>query len=197
MTARTRKPTKRTIVIITSILGAGALATAGYFLYSSYSSKHYDTHPISESARTDAAKQVKDMNMVGDSTISETYLGYIKANRLEDAKKFFADKVSAEPDTQKKVQLLLQQQRLALSVDLKDQASDAVKQAVALAQTGETYAAMAVMYSKQQKYIESADYWQKAYDTVKDTADSQGLAEYYTQGRDNARTQADLAKEQS
>ena len=198
MTDRKPRNMKRKLLIIGTVLVAGGALAAGYFVYQQYISAPAQDVLISESIRNDAVKYVRELNMAGNDDIAVAYIEYVKAGHPDAAQKFFDDKVRTEPDTQKKVDLLLQQQRLALSVDLKDQALEAAKRAAELLPTGDAYAAVAQVYIARQDYVNAEIYWQKAYDTVSalDSTDKEQTLEYYQQGRDTAHQMSEYLKDQ-
>ena len=163
--ARGRKNKK--IILIISLVGAVILIAAGYYGYTLYQANTTKQKAVVNEAQ----KEAKDLNIVGDGDLATQYIAALKAKQTEKAQKLFSDKVVAEPDTQKKIDLYAQNIQLALSYQHPDQAVEAALKAVEIRQTHDVYAQVATAYVGKLDFKNQALYLQKALDAAKASND--------------------------
>lgn len=131
---------------------------------------------VSEEVRADAKKEVEGLNLTGDQDLSIAYVALLKAGKLDDAKKLFADKVAVTSGVVAKQQLLSQQQSLAQMNGVKDQAIDAALAANDLGSTHQTLSNIARVYAAQENYAMAVDYQNQAISKLQSQPDSANKA---------------------
>lgn len=161
--AKVRGLKNKKSVLIISLIGLAALGVAGYYGYAAYQAGMTQQKAVINEAQ----KEAKDLNIAGDDDLATQYIAALKAKQTAKAQKLFTDKVAAEPDTQKKIDLYVQNIQLALSYQHPDQAVEAGLRAVEIRQTHDVYAQVAAAYVGKNDYANQAIYLQKALDAAK------------------------------
>lgn len=162
------KLNKRIIFGGVAVVALGLIYLGYIYLYLPSQQKQ----AVSEQVRVDAKKEVEGLNLTGDQELSIAYVSLLKAGKLDDAKKLFADKVAAASDVSAKQQLLSQQQGLAQMNGAKDQAISAALAANDLGSTAGTLSNIAGVYAAQEDYTKAIDYQYQAIAKLQGEADS-------------------------
>lgn len=160
------------------IFGGVAVAALG-LIYMGYTYLYLPTQQrqgVSEQVRADAKEEVEGLNLTGDQELSIAYISLLKAGKLEDAKKLFADKVAAASDVSVKQQLLSQQQGLAQANGAKDQAIGAALAANDLGSTAGTLSNIASLYAAQEDYPKAIEYQNQAIEKLQSEPESANKA---------------------
>lgn len=154
-------------IILFSLVGLVVLGAAGYYGYTLYKANTVKQQAVVN----EAEKEAKELNVIGDSDLATQYIAALKANQPEKAQKLFTDRVAAEPDTQKKIDLFVQNIQLALSYQRPDQAVEAGLKAIEVRQTHDVYAQVASAYVGKFDLKNQRVYLRKALDAVKASND--------------------------
>ncbi len=185
-----RKPVNKRRAIIIGSLAALVGVVGSYFAYG-YLTTQNTTQSVASSK---AADTVKALNLEGDQDLAVQYVSSLKAGDRTKARKLFSNAIDAEPDTQKKIDLLTQNTLLALNENETDEALVAANQALSLRESEDTFSLVARVYVVKADHDKQIEYWQKALEAVRvsDVAGKEQLVVMYQDRIDSTKQAQEL-----
>jgi hypothetical protein len=157
----------------------------GYGGYVWYQRQQQSQLAVSKEARQQAA----EYGFTGDQDVAAQYISLMKANKTAEAQRLFVARADAESDTQKKVDLYVQNINLALSLSNTDAALETANRLVATRASHDSYAQLAAVYTVRNDVPQQVIYLQKAIDALKvatDVANQEDLMRLYQSQLDAA-----------
>ena len=150
------------------IIGIGILVLGG--VYGGYLwHRQQQASPVSVSK--EAREKAAQYRFTGSQDIAAQYVSLMQVKKQAEAQQLFVSQVEAEADTQKKVDLYLQNINLALSLQNTDAALEAANRLVGVRASHDTYAQVAAVYVARNDTQQQSVYLQKAIDALKVAAD--------------------------
>lgn len=142
MSLQPKKHRRRRVIIIgITVFLVAVLAAGGYYFF------FMQQKPSAAPASQKAKEQVASFNFRGDAGIQERYVDLVNANKKDEAQKIFDDAVAAEPNIDKKVELLQSNVMLALQYKLIDRAEAAALKSLDLKESVDSYEGLIRVYT--------------------------------------------------
>lgn len=149
-------------IIILSLVGLIILGAAGYAWYLWQQKQAADTKVVVNKTK----QEVEALNFEGDNDLATAYTVALKAKDITKARKLFADKITAEPDIDKKLVLSTQNVRLAIAAGNTDEALNAAMRAVDIRPSHQVLSQVAEVYLAKDNLVQQVVYLQKAKDAL-------------------------------
>jgi hypothetical protein len=154
-------------IILFSLVGFIILAGAGCAWYLWQQKQVADTKIVENKTKV----EVEALNLAGDTDLATAYTVALRAKDVTKAQKLFADKISAEPDVDKKLALATQNVQLALELGNTDEALAAALNAVQIRSSHEVLLQVVTVYVAKHDRAQQAVYLQKAIDALEQSSD--------------------------
>jgi hypothetical protein len=149
-------------IILFSLAGVIVLSASGVAWYLWQQKQTADTKIVVNKTKT----EVEALNLAGDTDLATAYTVALKAKDTTKARKLFADKIAAEPNVTKKLELSTQNVNLAIAAGNMDEALTAAMNAVAIRSSHQTLSQVADVYLAKDDLAQQIVYLQKAKDAV-------------------------------